>query len=239
MKTNALKLPRRLYLKRKFEAESDVEKEKPDSDVAKEKSKEKDFSDYTDDDMFDAEEIEVFPVEIIDGRKQAFTGAARIKIIYDSLCPPPNQTLIDNMLLYLSNLAICVYNMMEGTYFCDVKLLRATNRGYRLYQVITTYDSSLDSRYSLALYLSRVSLVSYYRTVLAVNVAKHDIESLKVLKLVKSVAKVPTYLITFQAPLLAETEGKSVETFETEICIRSLYPTIVIELKSDARVIPA
>ncbi|KAL8103555.1 hypothetical protein AgCh_027944 [Apium graveolens] len=81
------------------------------------------------------------------------------------------------------------------------------------------------------------SFLDYIEEDLKLTVAKHDIESLKVLKLVKLVGKVPTYQITFEAPLLAETEGKCVETFETEICMPSLSPTIVIELKSDARVI--
>ncbi|KAK1400507.1 hypothetical protein POM88_000112 [Heracleum sosnowskyi] len=58
----------------------------------------------------------------------------------------------------------------------------------RLSQVINTYtiDSTLDSQYSLALYLSQFALFSFNNNVLKrFVVAKHDIESLKVLKLVK------------------------------------------------------
>ncbi|KAK1378475.1 hypothetical protein POM88_025219 [Heracleum sosnowskyi] len=108
----------------------------------------------------------------------------------------------------------------------------------RLFQVIKTYtiDSQLDTPYSLALYLSQYALVIH---VLQEDVAKHDMESLKVLKLVKSVAKVPTYLITFEAPLCAETGRKNVETFETEICMPTLFPTTMIELISEVRVITA
>ncbi|KAK1378462.1 hypothetical protein POM88_025206 [Heracleum sosnowskyi] len=82
--------------------------------------------------------------------------------------------------------------------------------------------SRLDHRYSLALYLSQYALVSHNIHVLQEDVAKHDMKSLKVLKLVKSVAKVPTYLITFEAPLCAEIERKNVETFETEIYMPTL-----------------
>ncbi|KAK1370086.1 hypothetical protein POM88_036178 [Heracleum sosnowskyi] len=57
-----------------------------------------------------------------------------------------------------------------------------------LSQVINAYtiDSRLDSQYNLALYLSQYALVSYnYRVLKQFVVAKHDMESLKVLKLVK------------------------------------------------------
>lgn len=66
-------------------------------------------------------------------------------------------------------------------------------------------------------------LVSYY---LSEGVAKHDIESLKVLKLKKPVAEVPTYLITFGAPLCAETESKGTEILETEICMPILETSV-------------
>ncbi|KAK1400501.1 hypothetical protein POM88_000106 [Heracleum sosnowskyi] len=75
----------------------------------------------------------------------------------------------------------------------------------RLYRVINTYtiDSRLDSQYSLALYLSQFALVSHNYYVLKLSVAKHDIESLKVLKLVKPDSEDPTYLITFEASVYA------------------------------------
>ncbi|XP_074324712.1 uncharacterized protein LOC141661605 isoform X1 [Apium graveolens] len=109
-----------------------------------------------------------------------------------------------------------------------------------LSRVINTYaiDSELDSQYCLARYLSQFALVSHDVFVLdQFVVAKHDIESLKVLELVKLDSMVPSYLITFEASLLAETDRKSVKTFETNICMPTLFPTTTIELRSEARVI--
>ncbi|KAK1379392.1 hypothetical protein POM88_026136 [Heracleum sosnowskyi] len=211
------------------------------------------------------------------------TGCSIPAKIYDASDPDPDEQLYDYRLLCFSRLALCFYNIREGTYFRDVKVLMATQRGIsncdtyitfqafssksrrnrgsavtfqthpseydpkakivqdRLFKVIKKYTigSRLDSRYSLALHLSQYALVSHNIDVLQEDVAKHDMESLKVLKLVKSVAKVPTYLITFEAPLCAETERKNVETFETEICMPTLFPTTMIELISEARVITA
>ncbi|KAK1378477.1 hypothetical protein POM88_025221 [Heracleum sosnowskyi] len=246
--------------------------------------------------------------------RQPMTSCSIAAKIYDASDPDPDQQLYDYRLLCFSRLALCFYNIREGTYFHDVKVLMATQRGISncdtyitfqafssksrrnresavtfqthvidfdymepcprfqimfvrikpdgnkakksqpseydpkakivhdcLFQVIKTYtiDSRLDCRYSLALHLSQYALVSHNIDVLQEDVAKHDMESLKVLKLVKSVAKVPTYLITFEAPLCAETERKNVETFETEICMPTLFPTTMIELISVARVITA
>lgn len=92
-------------------------------------------------------------------------------------------------------------------------------------------DSGLDSRYSLDLYLSQYALFTYNLRTLSLRVAKHDIESLEVVQLMKSVAEVPTYRITFEAPLRSKTKMKSVDTFQTEICMPSLFPTTIIELK--------
>ncbi|XP_074373011.1 uncharacterized protein LOC141713475 [Apium graveolens] len=103
----------------------------------------------------------------------------------------------------------------------------------RLSQVIETYtiDSELESRYSLALYLSQYALHDYNLSKLSLSVAKHDIDSLKVVELMKPVAEVPTYRITFQAPLRAKTKMKNVETFMAEICLPSLFPTTNIKFK--------
>lgn len=242
------------------------------------------------------------------GHKQPLVGNAFSKIYDASREPDPDYELEDYTLLCFSRLAICFYNMREGTYFRDVKVLMATRSGLtdpdyyitfqafsyksrrsrgnavtfqthiiefvcncprfqimfvrikpdgnkakksqhseydpkaqivqdHLFRVIKTYtiDSRLDSRYSLALYLSQFALVSHNLDVLKETVAKHDMESLKVLKLVKSVDGVPTYHITFEAALLAETEGKNVETFEAKVCMPTLFPTTMIE--SEARVI--
>ncbi|XP_063940189.1 uncharacterized protein LOC135149158 isoform X1 [Daucus carota subsp. sativus] len=122
----------------------------------------------------------------------------------------------------------------------DLDHIAVVEEGALLSRVISTYttDSGLDSQYNLALYLSQFALVSHDVFVLKqFRVAKHDIESLKVLQLVKLDSSVPSYLITFEASLLAETDRKSVETFETKICMPTLFPTTTIELSSEARVI--
>ncbi|KAL6542524.1 hypothetical protein OROMI_024126 [Orobanche minor] len=105
---------------------------------------------------------------------------------------------------------------------------------HRLSQVIQ--DSPLDSQYNLALYLCQYALFSYNFFTLSGSVAKHDIESLKVVELTKPVAEIPTYLITYEAPLRPKAKGKNVDTFKIEICMPSLFPTTVIEFKSEVRV---
>ncbi|XP_063936820.1 uncharacterized protein LOC108195441 isoform X1 [Daucus carota subsp. sativus] len=122
----------------------------------------------------------------------------------------------------------------------DLDHIAVVDEGALLSRVISTYttDSALDSQSSLALYLSQFALVSHDVFVLKqFRVAKHDIESLKVLQLVKLDSRVPSYLITFEASLLAETDRKSVETFETKICMPTLFPATTIELSSEAQVI--
>lgn len=104
----------------------------------------------------------------------------------------------------------------------------------RLSRVIGRYTigSQVDSQYSLALYLSHYALLNYNLFTLSESIAKHDIESLKVVKLMKPNAEVPTYNITFEAPLRGKTKRKNVETFKTEICMPLLFPTTVIQFKS-------
>ncbi|KAL6542523.1 hypothetical protein OROMI_024125 [Orobanche minor] len=237
-------------------------------------------------------------------------GYPMVQRVYD--LSHTDENLEDDMLLYLSKLAICFYNIREGTCFCDVKVVMATESGvkrdnyhitfhafltkskrnrvavtfqahivvyfvcpypkfeimfvrikpsesdqnksknsqqgqpsesdhdkdqiyqHRLSQVIQ--DSPLDSQYSLALYLCQYALFSYNFSTLSGSVAKHDIESLKVVELTKPVAEIPTYLITYEAPLRPKAKGKNVDTFKIEICMPSLFPTTVIEFKSEVRV---
>lgn len=84
-----------------------------------------------------------------------------------------------------------------------------------------------DSRFKLAVYLSQYALVNYNIRNLGVSAAVHDIQSLKIIKPMKQVRKDPTYLLTFEASLCDG--SKNVETFETEICMRTLFPTTTIE----------
>lgn len=86
---------------------------------------------------------------------------------------------------------------------------------------------SHDSRFKLAVYLSQFSLVNYNIRELRVNAAMHHIQSLKIVKPMKLVRKGTTYLVTFEASLCAD--SNNVETFDTEICMRTLFPTTTIE----------
>lgn len=58
----------------------------------------------------------------------------------------------------------------------------------------------------------------------------HDIQSLKVIEPMKPVADGTTYLITFEASL--RNKSKNIETFETKICIPTIFPTTTIEFKT-------
>lgn len=92
-------------------------------------------------------------------------------------------------------------------------------------QVITT-----DSVNYLAPYISQLALVMYNIFTLHVKKdAVHDIASLKVVKAIKHVVDGTTYLVTFEAPL--RDESKNVETFETQICMPTLFPSTTIEFK--------
>lgn len=86
-----------------------------------------------------------------------------------------------------------------------------------------------DSLNDLAPCLSQYALVMYNTFTLRVRkVAAHDIPSLEVVRAVKQDAEGNTYLVTFEAIFR---ESRNVETFETQICVPSLFPTMIIQFK--------
>ncbi|KAK1400496.1 hypothetical protein POM88_000101 [Heracleum sosnowskyi] len=103
----------------------------------------------------------VLPKRYPGDRLRCITGLPCVAKIYDTAHSTHGikRIHIDKLLCY-SRLAMAFYNIRM--------------------------DSTLDTQYSLAIYLSQFALLSYNSRVLKrFVVAKHDIESLKVLKLVK------------------------------------------------------
>nr|XP_017241233.1 PREDICTED: uncharacterized protein LOC108213949 isoform X2 [Daucus carota subsp. sativus] len=83
------------------------------------------------------------------------------------------------------------------------------------------------SQYALVMYDMDESLA---RTGNIKREAFHSISSLKVVKVIKLDAEEGTlYQVTFTASL--RDESKNVETFETHICVPTLFPTMILEVR--------
>ncbi|KAK1400495.1 hypothetical protein POM88_000100 [Heracleum sosnowskyi] len=179
-------------------------------------------------------------------RLQFPTGGCWVAKIYDSSHSTNRceRIQVDNLLCY-SRLAMAFYNIGMGTDFRVVKLLMATRENSRTYPHYITFeaerntggsDSTLDTQYSLALYLSQFALLSYNSHVLKrFVVAKHDIESLKVLKLVKPDSEkdkiiVPRFLLSIQTDHEFRAYYKS--DYEIAMIVLLIMPKIplVVEL---------
>ncbi|KAK1400506.1 hypothetical protein POM88_000111 [Heracleum sosnowskyi] len=182
MKTN-LKSYNKWKLKRKSEANDDGEAKQGRGSYMEDLRKSQNF------------EVGDYPVPWVlpkcypGDRSQCITGLPCVAKIYDTAHSTHGikRIHIDKLLCY-SRLAMAFYNIRMGTDFRPSDIDQVVEDRTRLSQVINTYtiDSTLDSQYSLALYLSQFALFSFNNNVLKrFVVAKHDIESLKVLKLVK------------------------------------------------------